>query len=166
MSFRKVLIANRGEIAVRIARTLQELGIVAAVVHSDADADAVHVRSADEAYALPGVTAGETYLAGARIVELAKAHGVDAIHPGYGFLSENAEFAQACADAGITFIGPTPAVIRAMGDKIVARRTAEVAGVPVVPGWSGAADEVTPQRLEQEAQQIGDILGGLIVKAQ
>jgi len=153
--FRKVLIANRGEIAVRIARTLQEMGITACVVHSDADAGALHVRCADEAYALPGVSAAETYLRGERIVEVARAHSIDAIHPGYGFLSENAEFAQACTDARIAFIGPTPAVIRAMGDKVVARQTAATAGVPVVPGWCGSAEEMTGGRVQVEAERIG-----------
>jgi 3-methylcrotonyl-CoA carboxylase alpha subunit len=135
--FRKVLIANRGEIAVRIAQTLQEHGICAAAVYSDADRDAVHVRAADEAHALGGQTPAESYLQGAAIIEIARAQGADAIHPGYGFLSENADFAAACTQAGITFIGPPPAVIGAMGDKIAARDLAVKAGLPVVPGFCG-----------------------------
>ncbi|MCK6456635.1 MAG: acetyl-CoA carboxylase biotin carboxylase subunit [Phycisphaerae bacterium] len=152
--FRKVLIANRGEIAVRIAQTLQEMGIRAAVVYSDADRTALHVARADEAYRLVGVTAAETYLRGDRLIEIARSCGAEAIHPGYGFLSENAEFAQACGDAGLVFIGPTPAAIRAMGDKISAKRLMQKAGVPVVPGWStdGDADAST---LRREAQRIG-----------
>jgi len=153
--FRKVLIANRGEIAVRITRTLQEMGITACVVHSEADRGSLHVRCADEAYPLAGVSAAETYLRADRIIELARAHGVNAIHPGYGFLAENADFAQACIDAGLTFIGPNPDVIRAMGDKVVARRVLAEAGVPVVPGWCGPAEDVTVRRLASEARKIG-----------
>ncbi|HKQ46927.1 MAG TPA: acetyl-CoA carboxylase biotin carboxylase subunit [Phycisphaerae bacterium] len=142
--FRKVLIANRGEIAVRVAQTLQQMGIVAAAVYSEADRGAVHVRAADEAYPLEGSSSAETYLRGDKIIEIARRCGAEAIHPGYGFLSENADFAQSCADAGFTFIGPTPPVIRAMGDKIVAKKTFADAGVPVVPGAtleSGTFDE-------------------------
>jgi 3-methylcrotonyl-CoA carboxylase alpha subunit len=142
--FKKVLIANRGEIAVRVARTLQQMGIVAVAVHSEPDRGAVHVRAADEAYPLEGSSSAETYLRGDKIIDIARRCGAEAIHPGYGFLSENAEFAQACSDAGITFIGPTPPVIRAMGDKIVAKKTFADAGVPVVPGATlelGTADE-------------------------
>ncbi len=152
--FDKVLIANRGEIAVRIAQTVQQMGIAAIGVYSDPDAGAVHVQACDEAYPLEGRTSAETYLRGGRIIEIARAHGVDAIHPGYGFLSENAAFAQACADAGITFIGPSPEVIRAMGDKIVAKKAMERAGVPVVPGWAGEG-EPAADVLAQAAEQIG-----------
>jgi acetyl-CoA carboxylase biotin carboxylase subunit len=152
--FNKVLIANRGEIAVRIAHTLQSMGICAATVYSDADAAAVHVGAADEAYHLPGVSAGETYLRGDRILELARLHDVDAIHPGYGFLSENAGFAKSCQKAGVTFIGPTPEVIEQMGDKIVAKRLMEAAGVPVVPGWSGEVDSPASE-IQKEADRIG-----------
>ncbi len=139
--FKSVLIANRGEIAVRVTQTVQEMGMRAVAVFSDPDRQAVHVRTADEAYPLHGVTAAETYLDIQKIIGIAKSHAVDAIHPGYGFLSENADFAQACADAGIVFIGPTPEAIRAMGDKIVAKRGMIAAGVPVVPGWSGPSAE-------------------------
>jgi len=134
--FGKVLIANRGEIAVRIAQTLQEMGITAAVVASEPDRASEHVRCADEAYVLEGATASETYLRGDRIIDIATRHDVDAVHPGYGFLAENADFAQACADAGITFIGPEPNTIRAMGDKTEARRLMADAGVPIVPGFT------------------------------
>ncbi len=134
--FKKVLIANRGEIAVRIAQTLQEMGIVAVAVHSDVDRQAVHVAAADEAYALGGTTSAESYLRIDKIIDVARRHGVEAIHPGYGFLSENEDFAAACRDTGITFIGPTPEVIRDMGDKIVAKRTFSAAGVPTVPGFT------------------------------
>ena len=152
--FKRVLIANRGEIAVRIAQTLQEMGITAVGVHSEPDRRALHVRRMDEAYPLEGKTSGESYLRGDKIIQIAKSHGIDAIHPGYGFLSENEDFAQACLDAGLVFIGPTPSVIRDMGDKIIAKRTMAAAGVPVVPGWSsdGPADVETVRR---EAGKIG-----------
>jgi len=151
--FKKVLIANRGEIAVRIAQTLQEMGLCAVAVYSDPDRHALHVERADEAYGLEGTTSGETYLKIERLIAIARQHGVDAIHPGYGFLSENAQFAEACAAAGITFIGPKPDVIRAMGDKIVAKKTMQDAGVPVVPGWSGAKVDV--ETIHKEAGKIG-----------
>lgn len=152
--FRKVLIANRGEIAVRITRTLREMGIVTAAVYSDPDRSALHVREADEAYALGGTTPSESYLCGDRIVELARAHGADAVHPGYGFLSENAAFAQGCADAGLVFIGPPPQVIRSMGDKILAKRTMSAAGVPVVPS-AELHDGDVPAAREAAAQRVG-----------
>lgn len=152
--FGKVLIANRGEIAVRIARTLQAMGIRVAVVCSEADRAAMHVRCADEAFDLPGVAAGETYLRGDRIIEIARACGAEAIHPGYGFLSENAAFAKACGDAGIVFVGPTPDAITAMGDKITARKLMTDAGVPVVPGATigHGADAET---IRQVADDVG-----------
>lgn len=152
--FKKVLIANRGEIAVRIAQTLQQMGITAVAVYSDADRRALHVQSADEAYPLPGNTSAETYLRYDKIIALAEEHGVDAIHPGYGFLSENEDFATACADARITFIGPSPDVIRDMGDKIIAKEKFVAAGVPVVPGWSGDAT-IGIDALKKEAAKIG-----------
>jgi len=139
--FRKILIANRGEIAVRIAATLREMGIAVVAVYSNPDAGALHVRAADEAYPLEGAKSAETYLRGDKIIDIARRCGADAIHPGFGFLSENEDFARACADAMITFIGPTPEVIRDMGDKIVAKAKFAAAGVPIVPGWSGDAHD-------------------------
>ncbi|SMF72340.1 3-methylcrotonyl-CoA carboxylase alpha subunit/acetyl-CoA/propionyl-CoA carboxylase, biotin carboxylase, biotin carboxyl carrier protein [Tistlia consotensis] len=129
-----LLIANRGEIAVRIARTCRALGIRAVAVHSAADAGAAHVRACDQAVALAGAEPSAGYLDGAQLIAAARAAGAQAIHPGYGFLAENAAFAQACAAAGLTFVGPSPAAIRAMGDKIAAKALAAEAGVPVVPG--------------------------------
>jgi acetyl-CoA carboxylase biotin carboxylase subunit len=151
---RKVLIANRGEIAVRITQTLQEMGITAVAVYSEADRHALHVQCADEAYPLPGKTPTESYLRGDLLLAIAQAHGVDAVHPGYGFLSENAAFAQQCEAAGLTFIGPKASVIQSMGDKIIAKDTMEKAGVPVVPGWHGAAD-TDIATLKAEAAKIG-----------
>ncbi|MEZ4332080.1 MAG: acetyl-CoA carboxylase biotin carboxylase subunit [Myxococcota bacterium] len=136
--FRKILIANRGEIAVRIVRACRALGIRSAAICSEADADALHVRLADEAHPCGPARATESYLDVARVVGIAKACGADAVHPGYGFLSENADFAQAVIDAGLVFIGPPPDVIRAMGGKIPSRERMRAAGVPVVPGGSGA----------------------------
>ncbi len=152
--FKKVLIANRGEIAVRITATLQQMGITAVAVYSEPDRGAPHMLCADEAYPLEGKTSAETYLRGAKIIDIARRHGVDAIHPGFGFLSENDDFAQACADADIVFIGPSPNVIRDMGDKIIAKQKFVAAGVPVVPGWSGK-DDATAAELSIEAQKIG-----------
>lgn len=152
--FRKVLVANRGEIAVRIMRTLREMGISSVALASDPDRQAEHVRAADEVIFLPGDTPTQTYLQGETIVLLARQAGVDAIHPGYGFLSENAGFARACRDAGITFIGPDAEVIRAMGDKIVAKDLMGRAGVPVLPGWSGPPD-VDFAEVRRQAEAIG-----------
>ncbi|MCC6189823.1 MAG: acetyl-CoA carboxylase biotin carboxylase subunit [Anaerolineales bacterium] len=135
--FRKVLIANRGEIAVRIIRACRELGIHTVAVFSDVDRSALHVRYADEAYLLGPAPSRDSYLRMDRLLEIAQQAEVDAIHPGYGFLAEREEFAQACADAGLTFIGPRPSAIAAMGDKAVARATVTKAGVPVVPGTEG-----------------------------
>src|SRR5689334_23184093 len=135
--FKKVLIANRGEIAVRIIRACRELGISTVAVFSEADRSALHVRYADEAYLLGPAPARESYLRIDKIIDIARKAEVDGIHPGYGFLAEREEFAQACADAGITFIGPKPSAIAAMGDKAMARATVIKAGVPVVPGTEG-----------------------------
>ena len=131
--FKKVLIANRGEIALRIIRACKELAIPTVAIHSEADATTLYVKKADEA-CLVGPGPIEGYLNIYRIVDLAKQKGVDAIHPGYGFLSENADFAQACQENGLVFIGPSPEAIRAMGDKVEARRKASLAGIPIVPG--------------------------------
>jgi acetyl-CoA carboxylase biotin carboxylase subunit len=132
--FQKVLIANRGEIALRIIRTLREMGIRSVAIFSDADRAALHVRKADEAAHIGAAPSPESYLNIERILEAARSHGVDAIHPGYGFLSENARFAQACEDAGFTFIGPSAKSIALMGSKTEARRIAKAGGAPIVPG--------------------------------
>ena len=136
--FRKILIANRGEIAVRVIRTLREMGINSVAVYSDADRTSLHVRIADEAAYVGPSPSAESYLRIDRILDAARKHGAEAIHPGYGFLSENAEFAAACEDAGIVFIGPSAASIRALGSKTEARHQAIAAGTAVVPGTEGA----------------------------
>jgi acetyl-CoA carboxylase biotin carboxylase subunit len=149
--FKKVLIANRGEIAVRIIRTLHEMGIRAVAIYSDVDKGALHVRMADEAYHVGPAAPRESYLNIERVVATAKKAGVDAIHPGYGFLSENAAFVEACDRAGITFIGPAASAMRAMGSKTAAREKMQAAGVPIVPG----AQSGSVQELLAAAEKVG-----------
>jgi len=150
--FKKLLIANRGEIAVRIMRTCRDMGIASVAVYSEADATALHTRYADEAYCIGPAPAAESYLKMEKIIETALACGAQAIHPGYGFLSERADFGAACAEAGLAFVGPTPETLRRLGDKVEARRIAEAAGVPSVPGSAGLVD---PTEALVLAPQIG-----------
>jgi acetyl-CoA carboxylase biotin carboxylase subunit len=151
--FKKILIANRGEIAVRIIRACHEMGIAAVAVYSDVDRASLHVRKADEAYPIGAPAASESYLNIQKILDVAARSRADAIHPGYGFLSENAKFAKACADAGVKFIGPTPAAMDAMGSKTRARQAMERAGVPFVPGTSRGLESF--EQAEQVAARIG-----------
>ena len=151
--FKKILIANRGEIAVRVLRACHEMGIAAVVVYSDVDRAGLHVRKADEAYPIGAAAASESYLNVRKILDVAEHSGADAIHPGYGFLSENPKFAQACADAGVKFIGPTAAAMEAMGSKTRARQAVEKAGVPFVPGTSRGVESF------DEAKQVAARIG-------
>ncbi|MDP9135031.1 MAG: ATP-grasp domain-containing protein, partial [Actinomycetota bacterium] len=144
--FSKVLVANRGEIAIRVMRALEELGIASVGVYSEADRDAPHVRRADEAYLLGPGPAAESYLVVEKILEVAKQSGAEAIHPGYGFLAENAPFARACEEAGIVFIGPPADAIDAMGSKTKARELMQAAGVPIVPGTTDPVETVEDAR--------------------
>ncbi|HZT42495.1 MAG TPA: acetyl-CoA carboxylase biotin carboxylase subunit [Chthonomonadaceae bacterium] len=156
----RLLIANRGEIAVRILRACRERGISPIAVFSEADRDALHVALADAAFCIGPAPAVESYLAPEKIIEAARKAGADALHPGYGFLSENADFAAACAEAGIPFVGPPAEVIRLLGDKSAAKRRMVAAGVPVVPGYAG--EDQSEKRLRAEAKQIGP---PLLIKA-
>ncbi|RTL42860.1 MAG: acetyl/propionyl/methylcrotonyl-CoA carboxylase subunit alpha [Burkholderiales bacterium] len=151
--FKKILIANRGEIACRVAATARRLGIQTVAVYSEADANAQHVKACDEAVLIGGPAPRDSYLQWERILAAAKATGAQAVHPGYGFLSENEAFAQACADAGVVFIGPPPSAIQAMGLKAESKRLMEAAGVPLVPGYHGADQD--PALLKREADRIG-----------
>ena len=142
---KKILIANRGEIAVRVIRTAREIGIATVAVYSELDRNALHVRLADEAFALGGTTAAESYLKTDAIIEAIKNSGADAVHPGYGFFSENADFAKTITDMGVAFIGPPPAAIVEMGDKVSSRKAALRGGAPIVPGTTEflkSADEI------------------------
>ncbi len=158
--FKKILIANRGEIALRVIRTCREMGIKTVAVYSTADKDSLHVKFADEAVCIGKPASAESYLNMAHIMAAAEITNADAIHPGYGFLAENAKFAKICGDHGIKFIGPTPEMIDAMGDKITAKDTMIKAGVPVVPGGGGLLQSI------EEAKSIAKEIGyPVILKA-
>lgn len=158
--FKKVLIANRGEIAVRVMRTLREMGIASVAVYSEADAKSLHVRYADEAYCIGPAASRESYLVIDKIIEVCKKTGAEAVHPGYGFLSENTEFAAACEKNGIVFIGPPANAILTMGSKTEARKKMIAAGVPVVPGTEDAIDTA------EEAFEIAKDMGfPVLIKA-
>jgi len=151
--FKRLLVANRGEIALRIMRTAREMGVETVAVYSDADRNALHVRRADRAVHLGGSLPAESYLRGDHILQLAQDQGCDALHPGYGFLAENADFAEACAQTSVTFVGPSPQAIRMMGDKVEARRVADDAGVPLVPGLKEEVKDIAT--LKAKAAEIG-----------
>src|SRR5580704_9718702 len=151
--FSKILIANRGEVAVRIIRTCRRLGIASVVVYSEADAGSMAVEMADESVLIGPAPAAQSYLVAEKIIAACKATGAEAVHPGFGFLSERASFARACADAGIVFIGPNPHAIDAMGDKIASKRFAADAGVSCVPGHIGEIEG--PEHAAKIAGEIG-----------
>ncbi|MCC2683246.1 MAG: biotin carboxylase subunit of acetyl-CoA carboxylase [Paenibacillaceae bacterium] len=160
MKFQKILVANRGEIAVRVIRACRELGIASVAVYSEADRHSLHVRLADEAYCIGSTLSKDSYLNMTNIMSVATLTEVDAIHPGYGFLSENADFAEICDTCGITFIGPSPEAIDKMGDKSMAKQTMREAGVPVIPGSVGLVDTI------EDALAIGRDIGyPIIIKA-
>ncbi len=152
-SIQKILIANRGEIACRVMQTAHGLGLQTVAVYSDADAQALHVRLADEAVHIGAGPVGESYLLGDKIIAAAQASGADAIHPGYGFLSENAEFAEAVSKAGLIFIGPSAEAIALMGNKSAAKKRMIEADIPCVPGYQG--DDQSDKKLQAEADKIG-----------
>src|SRR5947207_4744419 len=154
--FSKILVANRGEIAIRVFRTLRELGIGTVAVYSEADRGALHVAAADEAYLIGPGPAPESYLNQERLLETAALAGAEAVHPGYGFLAENADFARACQSAGLVWIGPPPEVIDVMGSKTAARETMRAAGVPIVPGTTA------PVESADDVRRLGDEIGWLI----
>src|SRR6187551_972399 len=158
--FKKVLIANRGEIALRVIRTCKEMDIKSVAVYSTADRESLHVRFADEAVCIGGAPSKESYLNIPRIISAAEITNADAIHPGYGFLSERAEFSAVCHEYGIKFIGPTPAMINAMGDKATAKETMKRAGVPTIPGSDGLLESV-----EEGIRQSNEMGYPVIVKA-
>ena len=149
----KLLVANRGEIAVRVMRTAREMGIATVAVYSAADVHAPHVKAADEAVCVGPAPSSESYLVVERILEAAMSTGADAIHPGYGFLSENAEFAEAVEKAGIFFVGPRPHAIRVMGSKLAAKEAVAARNIPMVPGTEGAVSD--PEEAKREAERIG-----------
>src|SRR5213076_593427 len=151
--FTKILIANRGEITCRVAATARRMGIRTVAVYSEADANASHVAQCDEAVPIGPAAASESYLRGDRIIAAALATGAQAVHPGYGFLSENAQFAEACADAGLVFIGPPAFALRTMGSKSAAKTLMEQAGVPLVPGYHGEQQDA--DFLQAQADRIG-----------
>ena len=151
--FKKILVANRGEIALRIIRACREIGISTVAVHSEADTDSLHVRFADEAVCIGGNSPGESYLNVNRIISAAEITDAEAVHPGYGFLAENAEFAEVCESCDLRWIGPSPPIISAMGNKSSAKRKMKEAGVPVIPGSEGAVQD--DKTALAEAEKIG-----------
>lgn len=160
MKFQKILIANRGEIAVRIIRACREIGISTVAVYSEADKDSLHVRLADEAYCIGPTLSKDSYLNFTNLMSVATLTECDAIHPGYGFLAENADFAEICGSCNITFIGPSPEAITKMGDKAVAKQTMKDAGVPVIPGSDGLVES-----MEEAIMIARDIGYPIIIKA-